>query len=279
VPLLSQRDLAFFAEQGYLHVEGVLPDANCRAVVDAMFEFLDMDPEKPEDWYRPPLKGGTGGMVEMYHHQSMWDNRQHPRVHQLFTDLLGTEKLLVTLDRVSFKLPENPQHPQFRDAGFLHLDNNPRDYIKDPNRLALQGVIYLTDTVADQGGFHCVPGFHKQNRAWAALPEAERPADPPDFSRITPTPILGRAGDMVIWDVLLPHGNGLNRTSRPRMAQYVLMQPVGVMKPGQLEDRVKRWRECLPTFSGDPRKIEETSGKPASLTPLGRKLLGLDPWE
>ena len=34
-----------------------------------------------------------------------------------------------------------------------------------------------------------------------------------------------------------------------------------------------------PPFPGDPRRIEEQYGKTAELTPLGRKLLGLDRWE
>jgi hypothetical protein len=32
-------------------------------------------------------------------------------------------------------------------------------------------------------------------------------------------------------------------------------------------------------FPGDRRKIEEQLGRPAELTPLGRKLLGLDSWQ
>jgi len=278
MPLLTPQDHAFFNENGYLHLKNVVPKANAQAVVDAMFEFLGMSPDDPDDWYRPPLKGNTGGMVEMYHHQAMWDNRQHPRVYQLYSELLNKKNLTTTLDRVSFKLPENPKYPQFSERGFLHLDADLRDRVGKPPFRVAQGVIYLTDTSADQGGFHCVPGFFKKNYEWAALPDDKRPAEPPDYSKLTPTPIAGEAGDMIVWDVLTPHGSGPNRTNRPRLAQYVF-HCENVILPYDREERIRRWRECLPTFSGDPRKIEETARKTATLTPLGRKLLGLDAWE
>jgi hypothetical protein len=51
----------------------------------------------------------------------------------------------------------------------------------------------------------------------------------------------------------------------------------------QREDRIRQWRDHVPPkrgpFPGDPREIEEKYGKTAELTPLGRKLLGLDDWD
>ena len=89
--ILTPEDQAFFAENGYLVVRNVVPEADCDAVIDALWEFLEMDRNDPTDWYRPPLS--PGGMIEMYHHQTMWDNRQHPRMHQVFAELIGTEAL------------------------------------------------------------------------------------------------------------------------------------------------------------------------------------------
>ena len=42
-----------------------------------------MDPTDPEDWYREPLR--PNGMIEMYQHQALWDNRQDPRIHAIWT--------------------------------------------------------------------------------------------------------------------------------------------------------------------------------------------------
>jgi hypothetical protein len=92
-----------------------------------------------------------------------------------------------------------------------------------------------------------------------------------------------RAGDLLIWDRLLPHGNGHNLSDRPRLAQYITMHRA---REGDEEARARRirlWRERLcpggPPFPGDPRRLEELHGTTAELSPLGRKLLGLDLWE
>ena len=70
--------------------------------------------EDRESWYRykpytredhcSPIS--QAGMVEMYQHQTLWDNRQYPRVHQAFSEILGTEKLWVSLDRANMKPPD-----------------------------------------------------------------------------------------------------------------------------------------------------------------------------
>ena len=62
-----------------------------------------MDRDDPDTWYRPD-DGDEGkpklkesGMAELYQHQSLWDNRQHPRVYGAFADIWQTEKLWVSI--------------------------------------------------------------------------------------------------------------------------------------------------------------------------------------
>ena len=62
------------------------------------------------------------GMVEVYNHQYLWDNRQYPKVHQAFVDIWGTEKLWVTIDRANFNFPIRPGHEY---KGFIHWDYDP----------------------------------------------------------------------------------------------------------------------------------------------------------
>lgn len=276
--MLTAEQLTFFREQGYLLVPGVVPQANCRAVVDAIFEFLGFDRNRPEEWYRPPLKQRNGGMVEMYHHQSQWDNRQLPQVYEMFRDLFGEKQLAVGIDRVSMKLPESPAHPDWADEGFVHLDVDPRSVLW-AKRQGIQGVIYLTDTDETMGGFRCVPGFHKKIKAWALAPENERTPEPPDFSKEQAIYIPGKAGDYVVWDFFLPHGNGRNLSNRPRFAQYLTMSLAAGMDEATRQDRIRRWRDRVPTFIDESKHPHQPTGEaPAVLTPLGRKLIGMDPW-
>ena len=276
MPALSAADREFFDTNGYVVLHDAVPPANLQAVVDALFWFLGLDPKNPDDWYREPHS--PGGMVEMYQHQALWDNRQWPRIHEAMTELWGTAKLWVSIDRAGLKVPCHPAHPEWNHPGFLHLD---ADTTRLPITFGLQGVLYLTDTAADQGGFRCVPGWHKRVEDWVriqSLPPVERDRE---IAALPDTPIPGRAGDYIIWHRGLPHGNGLNRSSRPRLAQYISMRPAGTDEAARA-DRVRRWQERLPPEGnwvlGDPRQVEPRTGRTAALTPLGRRLLGADPW-
>lgn len=280
--VLTEDDLRFFQENGYVVIHNAVPPENLQAVIDAMFTFLGMDPNNPDDWYRLPLT--PGGMIEMYQHQALWDNRQHPRIHGAFTDLLGTEKLWVTFDRANLKPPFHPDHPNYNHGGFLHWDIDTSKLDEIP--FGVQGVLYLSDTGADMGGFHCVPGHHRTLSEWIKTQPADRhPRVPKNPEQFHVTPIPGKAGDLVIWDKRLLHGNGRNLSQKPRLAQYIAMFPVptGPEAEERREDRVMRWRERVPPAAdwvvGDPRNWEKEQGQTAELTQLGRRLLGLETWD
>jgi hypothetical protein len=278
--VLSENDRRFFDENGYVVVHEAVPTENLQAVIDGAFDFLGMDPKKPDDWYRPPLR--TNGMVEMYQHQAMWDNRQYPRLHAAFADLFGHEKLWVSFDRVNLKPPRHPDHPEYDFKGFMHWDADVTHAATAP--FAVQGVLYLADTPEDMGGFQCAPGHHKVVKEWAKTMTPGSKAQP-NMSDVPVVPIPGRAGDLLIWNRLLYHGNGHNLSDMPRLAQYLTMFPApdGEEFLKRREDRIYRWRERLPPDAawapGDPRRWEQTHGRTADLTPLGRRILGLDMWE
>ena len=98
---------------------------------------------------------------------------------------------------------------------------------------------------------------------------------------ITAAWIPAWAGDLVIWTTLLPHGNGHNVSDQPRLAQYISMNPAEETNEQLRETRVAAWRDKKPmpsrAFPGDQRGTELQT-PPASLTSLGRKLLGDDRW-
>jgi hypothetical protein len=279
--VLSQSDVHFFTTNGYIVVPEAVPPPQLQAVVDAIWEFLEMDAAAPATWY-PPER--TTSMVHMHQHQALWDNRQHPRVHAAFADLLGTEKLWVTLDRASMKPPRSAAHPHYDEAGFVHWDFDtaqPR-----PATLRVQGVLCLTATTAEMGGFCCVPGFHRVLADWIAEQPADRDPRDPDLSRLPAgmavTPVAAAAGDLIIWNRLLAHGNGRNEGTRPRLAQYISMRPP-TDGEAERQERIACWREnrAPDNFERsipEPYKGREQRLPSATLSPLGRRLLGLDSW-
>ena len=80
----------------------------------------------------------------------------------------------------------------------------------------------------------------------------------------------------------MPHGNGHNVSDRPRLAQYVTMSLSSEADEDARQLRISCWQQRKPlprpAFPGDPRAVEQHF-PPPELTPLGRKLLGLDRWE
>lgn len=269
--------------QGYVVVRSVVPRAATEAVVADIWRHTGARPDDPESWYAEGIVAPTG-MIEMYHYASMWNTRQHERVHAVFAEIFGTERLWVSLDRANLKPPVHPDHPDYDHKGFIHWDADIASYPDVP--FHVQGVLALVDTDESMGGFQCVPEIYQDLAGYLERHPPKDGSRVPDLSGYEITKIPLNAGDMVIWTNLLPHGNGHNTSDRPRLAQYISMSPAP--SDGERQDhrdqRIRVWQQNLAPsegkrpFPGDPRRIEEARTQPAPLTSLGRRLLGADPW-
>ena len=281
--VLTQEDLAFWHEHGYVVVRNAVPRENVDAVVDIIWEFMEMDPNDPETWYRPQdgddstPKLKVSGMAELYHHQSLWDNRQNPRVYGAFVDIWQTEKLWVSIDRVNLN---PPARADWDFQGFVHWDI---DTSLQPIPLQVQGVLSLVDVSEEAGGLQVVPGFHRRFEEWVKTQPFDRDPRIPEMAGLELKSVEMNSGDFVIWHSLLPHGTGRNNSTRPRLAQYITMFPAREDDVALRQERIRLWNERTPpihkAFPGDPRRWEIEHGKTAELTSLGEKLLGLRNWQ
>ncbi len=280
--VLTDRDMEFWRRHGYVIVPNAVPRANAEALVDVIWDFMEMNPADPATWYRPAESASgkpvlkASGMAELYHHPIMWDNRQQPRVYGAFADIWDTEALWVSIDRVNLN---PPARPDWNFQGFVHWDI---DTSQEPLPMQVQGVLSLVDVPAEAGGLQVVPGFHRRFEDWVKTQPADRDPRAPDMTGLELESLAMQAGDLVIWHSLLPHGTGRNNSSRPRLAQYISMSPAREDDEALRQERVRMWRERRPpdrsVFPGDPRRLEMEGGRTAQLTPLGEKLLGLRSW-
>ena len=273
MPALSQEDLIFWEQNGYVVVRGAVPPGNCRVAAEAVWEFLGMNSADPDTWYPDPPRRNI--MVEMFHHQALWDNRQAPKIHEAFSQIWETDRLWVSLDRASLNPPQREQYAY--TGPFLHWDFD----LTRPVQLLVQGVLYLTDTAADQGAFACIPGFHHHLLPWLAnLPQDVDPREEVRKRHAQEAVyVAGKAGDLVIWHSRLPHGSSPNTSDSPRVAQYISMMPARDDDEDLREQRITGWRERLTGLGQNRTDKEHQHGKTAELSSLGRKLLGLDRWE
>ena len=141
----------------------------------------------------------------------------------------------------------------------------------DDRAVKLQALINFVDNRDQDGGFILVPKFHKFFKEWV---EATKNTIGKKYSgssflimnRIDQVGQMGvriplRAGDMLVWDVCMPHGSQPNDSSQMRLCQFLKMYPA--MKAN------KNRRAII-------NKALEGNG--LVVTELGSKLFGLKEW-
>lgn len=216
--VLSEQDLEFWNQNGYVVVKNAISKESCEETQKAIWEYLKMEPTKKESWYQghEDLKGL---MLNFSDHETLNRNRFSPRIKKAYEQLYKTTKIYKTIDKVSFNPPETANFSFL--GSMLHWDMS----LKKPLTFGLQGLLYLTDCGPNDGAFHCVPGFHNQIDQW--LDEVEPHEDPRTkaLQTLKAKPITGDAGDFIIWHQALPHCATPNKGEKPRMVQYLTYLP------------------------------------------------------
>lgn len=282
--VLSEADWEFWVTNGYVVIKNAISREQAKKTADFLWEFEEKDPKDPDTWYTAPRANmemkeliGTG-MVEVYNHQKLWDNRQSKRVYDAFTDIWGTEKLWVTIDRANLNFPMRPGHEY---KGFIHWDYDPET--KPQN---VQGVLALADqTDENMGGFQCIPWLYRNYETWKQNQPADRNRFQPDIHGLEDKLVKVKleAGDLLVFNSLQPHGIRPNRSGdKVRIAQYISMMPAEEDNEPLRQWRINSWKNRIApegyAFPGDPRNWEQTKYGTASLSALGEKLLGLENW-
>jgi hypothetical protein len=218
---LNAEQLAFWQQHGYLVVPGVLTAAQCAASRAAIWQYLQADPLQPTSWYQQGDKMKKI-MLQLFRHPALDQNRQTPLIRQIFQQLWQRHDLVMSTDRVSFNPPETADW-QFPGPE-MHWDLP----LTLPVPFGTQGMIYLTDTRAEQGAFCCVPGFHLQISDWLGQQPEKDPAQlqMQHWSDWPVQAIAAKAGDLIIWHHALPHGASANHADFPRMVQYINCYPL-----------------------------------------------------
>ncbi|HEX2914310.1 MAG TPA: phytanoyl-CoA dioxygenase family protein [Chloroflexia bacterium] len=282
--VLSEEDWQNWITYGYVIVPDAVPLEQVNRLAGLLWEFQEMDPHDPTTWYKPQLRDhqmkelNNTGMVEIYNHQYLWDNRQEQRVYDAFVDIWDREDLWVAIDRANL----NPPNKDNRATnGFIHWDV---DTSLQPLPIGVQGVLALARQDGDVGGFQCVPELFRTLEDWIKTQPADRNPLAPDTTGFEIVNISMNPGDLLIFNSLQAHGIRPNRSQdRVRMAQYISMFPAEEANEKVRQERITSWRELeapkRAAFPGDPREWEKQHAQTARLSPLGEKLLGLASWQ
>ncbi|MDA0330848.1 MAG: phytanoyl-CoA dioxygenase family protein [Bacteroidetes bacterium] len=282
--VLTVQDWNFWSYNGYIVIKNAVPRNQALKTAEFIWEFDDKDAKDQSTWYTEARKemqmkelAGTG-MVEVYNNQYLWNNRQYQKVYDAFVDIWGTEKLWVTIDRANLNFPIRPG---YEHKGFIHWDYDP-----DTKPQNVQGVLALSDqTDKNMGGFQCIPWLYRNYDKWKLSQPETRDKFKPDIRGLENklVKVSLEAGDLLIFNSRQPHGIRPNNSKdKVRIAQYISMMPAQEDDKALLEWRINSWKNRIApegyAFPGDPRNWEQTKYKTAELSPLGRKILGLDRW-
>jgi hypothetical protein len=236
-------DLEQLRRDGYTVVEGVAGPEQVEPLLALAQQASGVVLDDPSTW-----DPDAGELLELWDDQAQWDLRQHPPLYEAFAAAYGERDLGVSRDRLGVKVPG-------RRGMRIHHDVDPHAPPK-----VFGGLVYLTDTPPERGAFRCVPGVFRDMAGWLERHPGAG-IDVVDTEGHDVVAVPGRAGDLVIWDVRLPHANGENLADAPRVVQYVSMFPRGAWGESR-DSHVEQWR---------------ANGQ-AALTPLGRRIVGLEPY-
>ena len=214
-PVLNAIDLAHWDERGFVILRAAIDPALARETAALVWSIVGASPTDPASWYDTGARNGI--MVQHFQSAQQDAIRRSPRIHKAFAQLWGSADLWMNTDRLGFN---PPIRHDWKFAGQpLHWD----DSLVRPIPFGTLGIVYLTDTAADQGALRLIPGFHHKLDAWLdELGDAD-----PRLVDLTAqvVPIAANAGDLILWRADLPHGATANSAQAPRLVQYLAMYP------------------------------------------------------
>jgi ectoine hydroxylase-related dioxygenase (phytanoyl-CoA dioxygenase family) len=261
------------------------------------------DRKNMETWSNWPKKGiEKYGQIsrDPYFMKQCLRNRQNENIYKAFSILLDKKDLIVNHDRGSLFRPTEI-NSSWKTSLNLHLDMNPFDwlyskedkfiklmgdlsyddehsFIFENNQICssdgmfLQGVINLHDNMEEDGGYIVVPGFHHIFKEYFGTSKPDFDLKSFSFDKKDPIMKLSKriamkAGSVVIWNQMMPHGSAPNFSGNLRCAQFIRMFPMSMLKS---EKQKKSRRENL------KKKMEINNFSLEEITEIGKILFDLN---
>jgi hypothetical protein len=216
---LSENELAFWDEQGYIIIKNAVTQEDCREAINAICECINISRDDPSTWYNNnPNRQGI--MVQLFQHPALEKNRCSLKIRSAFEQLWQRKDLWMNTDRAGFNPPETSDW--HFPGPYLHFDIS----LAKPIPLGTAGILYLTDTATNQGAFTLVPGFHRRAESWLESLAPDKDPRNEDLYALGAIPIAANAGDFIIWHHILPHGSSVNTATLPRFVQYINYAPL-----------------------------------------------------
>jgi len=213
--------LAFYQENGYLHVPGVFSPEETDELaehLDRLIEAWSFEAAWTGPWreayLRPDLVGSItlSALHDLQLYSPAWARAVvHPELARVLSTLMGPA--------VEFHHTTMHVKPPERGAPFpMHQDY---PFYPHADDRYVDVLLHLDDTSDQNGEIRFLPGSHRNGPLEHIVADADgRPCTPhlpTDRWRLEDTvPVPARAGDVVCFNINTVHGSYLNTTTRPR---------------------------------------------------------------
>lgn len=220
--MLSQDQIDFYSEQGYLLVEDALTPEELSRMQEIAYDLIDKsrrvtssnDVYDLDEGHSPEMPKLTRIKLPHKQHPFFWEVLTRSRVTEVLRQLVGPNALLQT-SKLNTKAPGGGAAVEWhQDWAFYPHTND--------DMLAF-GVM-LEDVTEQNGPLQVIPGSHKgpvlsHNNADGIFCGAVDPDDP-DFHLDKAVTITGRAGSMSVHHARTLHGSAPNVSDRARLMLF-----------------------------------------------------------
>jgi phytanoyl-CoA hydroxylase len=246
---VSDEQIAFFRENGYVRFDNVLSDEEIEIVREGMRKAL----EEKKGFHRD-LAGNQGDKALILQMLNLWEN--HPeireyvfgqRIAKIASQLTGSDELHLYHDQALVKEP-GPSAPSP-----WHQDQ-PYWPSKEPGMISCW--MALDDVTIDRGCMQFIPGSHH----WGEFPPMSFAGDGPKIDELLserqkaawkPVPVELKAGSCTFHHGLTFHYTNANTTNHVRRALVTIYIPEGI-NYGAEEKMDNPFSDTITSRKGEP---------------------------
>jgi len=222
---LSDEQVAFYHEHGYLHGVPVLDDRQIEILREELSQFFEPEHAGHELWYEYHTNESASPDTVLFHALGAW------RITPGFHDLLWAPSFTVPASQL-LGGPVRFWHDQLfckpaRHGGVVAWHQDYSYWTRTKPMQHITCWIGLDDSTIDNGCVHYVPGSHR----WELLPITGLAGDMDAIRNVLddeqwrqfqePVAIELKAGECSFHHPLMVHGSFENRTERPRRAAVI----------------------------------------------------------
>ncbi|HZT41567.1 MAG TPA: phytanoyl-CoA dioxygenase family protein [Chthonomonadaceae bacterium] len=239
--MLSEQQIDFFKENGYLRIPKVFTPAEIRQMSEELDRLIQEWAITNMGWTGPwrqvymdpdtEKKSQLTHLHDLHFYSQAWCRAvANPRLAEAMAELLGTPNVELHHTTLHLKPPETgmpfPMHqdsPFYRHEGFGYID----------------ALVHVDDATLENGCLRFLPGSHTQGHLDHVLtmPDGSpcSPHLPTDRYRLADTVACpAEAGDVVAFSIYTVHGSEINRTDRwRRLVRIGYRDPLNRQVAGQ----------------------------------------------